>query len=282
MQNLYEIVKDSLYFNKFVINDLVCVEYTCPLEDEKLEVFTQHDYIVHVLSGQKTWQTIDGEWTLKGGETLFVKKGASLITQHLEEDFCMLAFFLPDDIIRSSLSRTHVPSFEKSAEIFTTAILRDNLYLKDFFQSMLLYFKKNEQPPDSILEVKIKELILNIVYKCGHTSLISYLYSVVANNAPSLSQIMESNFCYNLSLKEFAKLSHRSLSTFKRDFNDLYKTTPGKWLLSKRLKYAANLLLSNNDNISQTAFECGFEDLSHFSRVFKIKYGVSQIGRAHV
>lgn len=274
MDNLYDIVKESLYFNKFVINELVCVEYTCPLEDEQLGIFTEHDYIIHVLSGEKTWRTIDGKWTLKEGDTLYVKKGASIITQHLEEDFCMLAFFIPDYIIRSSLAGTPFTAIEKLSEPFTATMLHQAPYLRDFFQSMLTYFKKNEQPPESIVETKIKELILNIAYQSNHPSLISYLNSVLANNIPSLNQIMKSNFCYNLSLKEFAKLSHRSLSTFKRDFKDHYQTSPGKWLLAKRLEFAANLLLSSVNNISQTAFESGFEDVSHFSRVFKSKFGV--------
>lgn len=274
MQNLYDIVKGSLYFNKFVIDELVCVEYACPLEEEQLGIFTQHDYIIHVLSGEKTWRTINGKWTLKAGETLFVKKGASIITQHFEEDFCMLAFFLPDDIIKESLSKKRTLEPIKS-ENFTATLLKDSPYLEDFFQSMLTYFKKREQPPDSILEVKIKELILNIAYKCDNSSLVHYLNSIEIESSPSLRDIMESNFCYNLSLKDFAKLTHRSLSTFKRDFSLQFDTTPGRWLLSKRLDYAANLLLISDDNITQTAFECGFEDISHFSRVFKSKFGVS-------
>ena len=86
---------------------------------------------------------------------------------------------------------------------------------------------------------------------------------------------MESNFCYNLKIEEFAKMSHRSLSTFKRDFQNHYSKSPGKWLLSKRLDYAATLLVNNLSNVSQVAFESGFEDVSHFSRVFKQKFNQS-------
>ena len=57
MRNIYEVIKDSLSFNKFILNDLVCVEYTCPLEEEQLGIFTQSDYIIHVLSGKKTWKS---------------------------------------------------------------------------------------------------------------------------------------------------------------------------------------------------------------------------------
>jgi len=45
--------------------------------------------------------------------------------------------------------------------------------------------------------------------------------------------------------------------------------------LNKRLEYSAVLLRNNHLNISQVVFECGFEDLSHFSRAFKSRFGVS-------
>lgn len=38
------------------------MEYTCPLEDEHLGVFAQHDYVIHVLIGKKKWKTVHGEW----------------------------------------------------------------------------------------------------------------------------------------------------------------------------------------------------------------------------
>ena len=93
--------------------------------------------------------------------------------------------------------------------------------------------------------------------------------------APPLPQIMEANFCYNLGLEDFAKLSHRSLSTFKRDFQKHFNQSPGKWLLQKRLDYSAVLLKNPALNVSQVALDCGFQDLSHFSRAFKEKFGVS-------
>lgn len=56
MQNLYEVIKGSLFFNRFVLNDLICVEYTCPLEEEQMGIFAQYDYIIHVLSGKKNME----------------------------------------------------------------------------------------------------------------------------------------------------------------------------------------------------------------------------------
>lgn len=278
MRNLYEVIKNSLHFNKFIVDDLVCVEYTCPLEDEQLGLFAEYDYIIHVLSGKKTWTTIHGKWEAKAGETLYVKKGAAIITQSFDEDFCMLGFFLPDDLIRESLLDFNgTSSGLKPNEIHQISILEiePKNYLNGFFNSMLHYFRSDDQPADSIIKLKLKELLLNLVLESEDEMLVSYLNYIKENTNPSLTQIMESNFCYNLSIEEFASLSHRSLSTFKRDFHNHYDTTPGRWLLTKRLNHAVNLFIKTNLNITQVAFDCGFEDVSHFSRVFKDKYDSS-------
>ena len=278
MQNLYEIIKGSLFFNKFVLNDTICVEYTCPLEEDQMGVFAKYDYIIHVLSGKKSWKTLQREWTVTEGNTLYVKKGAAIVTQDFDEDFCMIGFFLPDEIIQESLSAVFenlpVISDEKLTQ-FTASELQRSDFFDGYFQSMLTYFRAKGQPPDPILKLKIKELLINIIYNCDDQLLLSYLRSLVENNRPSLTHTMESNFCYNLKLEEFAKMSHRSLSTFKRDFMNHYNTTPGKWLTAKRLEHAAKNLMHNVDNISQIAFDSGFENLSHFSRAFRQKFGVA-------
>jgi AraC-like DNA-binding protein len=41
------------------------------------------------------------------------------------------------------------------------------------------------------------------------------------------------------------------------------------------LDYSAVLLKNPALNVSQVALNCGFEDLSHFSRAFKNKFGTS-------
>lgn len=275
--NFYEIIKKGLHFNKFEIEQTICVEYNCPLENEQAWICSQSDYILHVLSGRKTWRTIDGEWVMKAGDTLYVKKGVTVVHQFFEDEFCMLGFFVSDDLIRESVKEIMpgVPSDTDKEELqFTAAELSSNQYLEGFFQSMLTYFRGEQQPEEYILKLKLKELVANICCGGENAGLISYLKSVAKQSRPSLARIMESSYCCNLSLSEFAKLCHRSLSSFKRDFQVHYNTTPGKWLISKRLDHAAGLLFNHNSNIAEVAFDSGFEDASHFSRAFRQKFGI--------
>ena len=190
----------------------------------------------------------------------------------------MLGFFLPDDTIRESLKESiETLNTERLTDVhqFTATKLLSKDYLESFFHSMFPYFNERKNPPETILKLKLKELLINLLYHSNNDLLSSYLKSVTLNSSPSLTHTMETNFSFNLKLEEFAKMSHRSLSKFKRDFFNHYNTTPGKWLLSKRLDYAAKLILQNTSNITQIAFESGFEDISHFSRKFKEKFGVS-------
>lgn len=54
-------------------------------------------------------------------------------------------------------------------------------------------------------------------------------------------------------------------------------TTPARFLLARRLDAAAARLRSDNKSgrITDVAFECGFSDLSYFSRTFRRRFGVS-------
>jgi AraC family transcriptional regulator, exoenzyme S synthesis regulatory protein ExsA len=81
---------------------------------------------------------------------------------------------------------------------------------------------------------------------------------------------VEDNFSFNLNLQEFAQLSNRSLSAIKRDFQKLFNTTPGKWLMEKRLNNAMHMLTHTKKTVSEVAFE----NPSHFSRAFKQRFNI--------
>ncbi len=278
MHNIYDEIRNGLTFNKYEVDKLLFVEYNCPIEEEVSDVWSQYDFIVHVLSGEKTWRSMDGSWTASEGETLFIKKGASIIEQDFDDEFCMLGFFINDGFVKKIVQELNFDfgKSPKDSDCDTHAIeVNNDMILDGYFQSMLAYFSRQGKPSDSLLILKLKELIVNIITGTSNPDLSHYFKSLATQGDPTIEQVMDSNFCYNLSMEDFAKLCNRSLSSFKRDFKKVYDISPGKWLLIKRLDYSTLLLKKNNFNVSQVAFECGFEDLSHFSKVFKEQFGTS-------
>lgn len=274
MLNFYKIVKENLSFNRFEFENTVCLEYTCPIEADQIGIFSKSDYLVHVLSGKKTYKTVDGEWTLTPGQTLYLRKGAEIIYQDFDDEYCMLGFFLSDDLITETHQEVQgkIPlKYSKEKLDFSVVEIDTSEFLEGYFHSMLNYFRGINRPGDHIMVLKLKELLLNLMESSD--ILTTYFKGLGENNRTPIQQVMEKNYCFNLKLENYAELCHCSLSTFKREFASLYQESPGKWLIKKRVNHAANLLVNTDMSVSQVAFESGFEDLSHFSRAFKTKMG---------
>ena len=278
MQNVYNDIMEDMSYNKFVVGDLLFVEYTCPITDELWSVWTQTDFIIHVLRGKKKLSTGTHEWMITKGDTVYVKKGSFCMNQYFDDEFCMFGFFVNDDFIRSTIKELYgklpINAKAKFNDFNIKRIVHDPI-LDGFFNSMYPFFKSEQNPSNSLLELKLKELVINILTTDNNLELSSYFQSLIETDKPSIKSIMENNFYHSLSIQEFAGLSHRSLSAFKRDFKSCYSTPPGKWLLKKRLKYSLILLKNMESNISQIAYQSGFESSSHYSRSFKTKFGTS-------
>lgn len=275
MLNLYEAVRSNPGINKLEIGDFLFAEYTCGIGDEKIGIWAHTDYLVNVATGKKTWHTLDGVWAAKRGDSLFFKKGAAIVNQHFEVEFCLLTFFVPDHLIRSTIKEIAGSLVDLPVDappIKSAAWVETDVTLAAFFQSIRTYLAGKEKPSEALLRLKLKELIVSLLTSGKNPALAAYFRTL--GDAPAVGEIMETNFRFNLSLEEFARLSHRSLSSFKRDFQTRFQESPGKWLLQKRLDYASALLGNSKMNVTEIAFESGFEDVSHFSRVFKERFGV--------
>ncbi|MEB2776776.1 AraC family transcriptional regulator [Algoriphagus sp. D3-2-R+10] len=216
-------------------------------------------------------------WLLTEGKAILLKKTAYHQERFTEAEWEVLCFYIPDGFMQQTFKEYRAflpmknlppPSSEILLEINVSKSTRA------FFYSVIPYFTQQPPPAESLLELKFKELLFTIFSNPANKALLSYVSSISERSKPSLPEIMEANYTFNLSLAELARLSHRSLATFKREFSQLYHTSPGKWLLQKRLVYASHLLETSAKNINEITDECGFESATHFSRVFKERYGM--------
>jgi AraC-like DNA-binding protein len=276
MINYYElVVNNPTYFKQFCCKDLLFLNYDCPVKLKKASTWTEHSYIYYVLTGKKTLHTMDHSITLTKGSIAFVKKGACLIEQHFEEPFCIVVFLMPDSFIRSFL-RDYSPGGNPKPDSTPPVIsVYDDEMIRGFYHSILPYFVSADNVPEEILELKFKELLLSLLHNPANEALRTHLQHIQENSVTPIKDIMETNFAYNLRIEAYAKMTNRSVSSFKRDFQSLFHTTPGKWLIEKKLDNAKNLLLRTDKTIADVAFESGFENTAHFCRLFKQKAGIT-------
>jgi AraC-like DNA-binding protein len=124
-----------------------------------------------------------------------------------------------------------------------------------------------------LAEIKIKEVLILLLQE--DAGLKDVLFDFNEPGKIDIEAFMNKNYHFNVNLDRFAYLTGRSLATFKRDFEKIFGVTPGKWLLKKRLQEAYYLLSEKGKMASDIYMDLGFEDLSHFSFVFKKQYGLS-------
>lgn len=280
MNNFFEqVLKNPGYYRQFKCGKQLITAFTCPIEARLMktqfaDLWTQYNYLFYVIDGEKKWHTAKGSYHIQRDSCVFVRKGAFILEQVMDTGFCVMLFFIPDEFIRDTLyERTKPPS--NSGENFEQLLLLDaDETLKGFFLSMYAYYTQIQAPDAALLELKFKELILNIAGNMANGHLQRYFSSLLHEpQAECLKRVMNDNFGYNLKLETYATLCNRSLSAFKRDFEKLFLTTPGKWLLEKRLHHALHLLQNQHKTVSEAAFESGFESNAHFSRAFKSRFG---------
>lgn len=279
MINVYQdMLANPGYFKQLAIKDGLLVNYQCPQITEWVDLFSHLNHIIYTVSGKKILKTPTKTFILTEGKLVFLKKGAIRQGRFYDVDWRTIVFCISDNYLQQ-LYKEYRPQLpiDLSQPVITDSVIEINTteFSKPYFNSLLPYFTQTPPPPETLLELKCRELILSIFSNPENAAFTTYVKSASDCNKPPLTEIMEANFLYNLSLDEFAKISQRSLTAFKNEFITIFHTSPGKWLLHKRLDYAKLLLSVSDKNINEIVFESGFESATHFSRTFKEKFTVS-------
>ena len=274
------------YCRQFTCSESLITIFNCPpearlMKSKMADLWSDENYIFYVLEGKKIWHTAEGAYEISAGDCVLVRKGAWILEQFFDIGFCLVLFFIPDEFICDTLKSRSTPITKTNEKYKPVITLQATETLQSFFVSMYAYFSGTATPDKSLLELKFRELILNIADNPNNVEALSYFCSLMSEpKSVSLERMMNDNYCFNLTLEQYAILCNRSLSAFKRDFQKLFNSTPGKWLLEKRLEKARFLLQNMDKSVSEAAFESGFENLSHFSRAFKERFGFfSHIGK---
>ena len=235
--DVYDFFKKNPKFNKHIGNDFLLVEYKCPLNVEEFQLWTKSHLITYVISGRKDWITPKQTYCLTAGDTLFVKKGVYSTKQYLEEDYCVMLFFMNDEFIRNFTLQNHINAKVSEDEATKDGVfkIKTNNSFQILIQSILQYLTMNESIPPELVELKFKELIYNITINKNNSAFKNLLLDISNQKKANIEQVMNNNFQYALPIDAFAKLSGRSLSSFKRDFKKCFETSPSKWLINIQL-----------------------------------------------
>lgn len=119
----------------------------------------------------------------------------------------------------------------------------------------------------------INDIWLLLTMEAEHMS----KHSIVMDD-PAIKQAKEwidSNMSKNILIKDVAKMIDLHPVQFSNRFQNLYGTTPSRYLLSIRMERSKRYLLHTDYKIDHIAQLCGYDNGFYFSRVFSKHFGMS-------
>ena len=124
--------------------------------------------------------------------------------------------------------------------------------------------------------------ILNELSRCNSMQLLSNSSKELANQPKFNSrriqdaiEHMRSNFQRLVSLNEVAEKANMTPTAFSRYFKNYTGINFVESLNNFRLGQACKLLIDTNKSVAEIAYECGFNNISNFNRIFKRKKGLT-------
>lgn len=152
-------------------------------------------------------------------------------------------------------------------------MLPENPLLTGMFKSLEVYFDTQSYPSELLMETKIKEVIFTLIEIMPELK--SVLFDIVDPWKIDLQQYMNDNYTNDLDIKGFAHYTGRSLSAFKKEFEETFHLSPGRWIVRRRLEEAKRLMECEGEKPLDVYMKVGFKNLSHFSTAFKHQFGVA-------
>ena len=96
-------------------------------------------------------------------------------------------------------------------------------------------------------------------------------FSYNSRRVDSAFEYINENFQKNITLTEVAKLVNMTTVSFSRFFKTRTGITFMDSLLELRLGHASRLLIDTTQSVAEVAYNCGFNNISNFYRLFKKK-----------
>lgn len=265
MYNMGNFIKQSSFSRYYHANDelnILNLGYDDFSVVEPLRVFrTQNFYTWHfVISGSGTLEIYDKKYNVKSGEMFFIPPDTKMRYYPNSQE--------PWEYVWFSFNGDKVTHYGEQVGFCENNPVCSNKN-----------FKRTNQALKRLFDMLIND-------ECGYFRVLSAFYEIIDISAQyhSLTEIqqvrklIDENFVSpNFSIEQLCRdvgISHIHLL---RLFKNAYGETLIKYVLSKKIELACELLLSTDLSVGSVAYSCGFRDESHFMKTFKKSVGVSAL-----
>ncbi len=220
--------------------------------------------LIRVISGTLRLFLNENEYVLTSGGSAFIPGGIIHRAQALSCEYeCIV--FSPALLYVSGQCRTQIKQYVR-----TSVFYKNSAAMNAAFDAMI---KKHPGYEFAFLS-GVYSLAESAVFE-GEKNGSPVLYSDKAEKLKSALAFIEENYNTNFSLAQLAASCSMSPNYFCRFFKENAQKTPFDYINEFRVNIACERIAAGDESITETAYNCGYSDLSYFIKIFKKYKGVS-------
>ncbi|MDQ0113678.1 AraC family transcriptional regulator [Paenibacillus harenae] len=259
------------------MNGLSVIESCTHTQNNAGSMFLEDHLLLFVLKGKYTVRYGNQSYTVKKNEMVLLQKSITVEYEksgEKDEEYLLdyMMFFLKEDLINEFVKMADLkPSYPAALAAVSVKSVNDRLI--SYIESLKPYFKQPDEISSGLIKIKLLELLFDVADT--NENFYFQLLQLKRKERKSITEVIEENIFNPVSLNDLAHLSGRSLSTFKREFKEIYNTSPLYYIRKRRMDKAKELLTHTSLSVTDVCFSTGFENVSHFSKVFKERFGIS-------
>lgn len=145
----------------------------------------------------------------------------------------------------------------------------------EFFDCYQKIFELVSDQKPSYQKISSGLLLKLLGYISSHKHSEQFAGKQVDQLVNDLKNYMWENVNQNIDLKEFCRAQSVSYSYMRKAFKLYTGISPHQYFLDLKIMRAQELLVSTEKPIKEITYKLGFESIQYFSRLFKLKTGIS-------
>lgn len=239
------------------------------------DVVVDGHYFAMLLSEQYRWEAkYDGKFhtleTHQGQIWVNPKEHSFTHRVSMHNEFGLV--LLSDERLRAAIGE-HA---DLRQIIFRRQYNADDVQLQNLIQVLLAEIRTGNPNHQLFVDSIVHALALHYL---NHYSNFKALPDLTQgkNKLAKIVDFIREHLTANLDLATLASQFNLSQTTLINAFKRELNTTPHLFVQNEKLQQAAKLLKYSRASLSEIAFELNFSDQSHFTRLFKARFGVTPL-----
>ena len=207
------------------------------------------------------------------GNTYSFSKGDVIIYNPLTLHAEHFAENTDAEVIFFGVSNLNLECFEPGALCKGKfSVLKTGKYYDEFlfYCERLLHEKNSKEFQYSSISDSLLNIIVSFILRLSDTTVTEN-----SNTCLQIKDYLDQNYTSNKSIDDICKDLYINKYYLTHLFKDAMGVPPLKYMISKRISLAKELLKNSSLTIDEVALKCGYTDTSYFVKVFKKSEGIT-------